>query len=106
MCLWSSFLFLPFILLYQRIGVLFLIKIFFPVAVISNILYILSALTGIPFMPDTSIITQTLPGGIEIFRVYGGTFYGDLFYLGFIYFWITKRFRAWQIFPVILFIIP
>ena len=78
----------------------------FPVAVISNILYILTALTGIPFIPDVAIFTQTLPGGIEVFRVYGGTFYGEIFYLGFIYFWITKRFRAWQIIPVVLFIIP
>jgi len=104
--LWTSFLVFPFLLLYKRNGFLFLIKILFPVAVISNILYILTALTGIPFIPDVAIFTQTLPGGIEVFRVYGGTFYGEIFYLGFIYFWITKRFRAWQIIPVVLFIIP
>lgn len=104
--IWSSFLVFPFLLLYKRNGMMFLVKIIFPVAVISNILYILSAVTGIPFMPETSVITQTLPGDIVVFRVFGGTFYGEFFFLGFIYFWITRRFKLWHIFPVMLFIIP
>ncbi len=104
--LWSSFLIFPYMLLIKRNGLSFLIKIIFPVAIISNLLYVLSALTGIPFLPDVSIFKQRLPGDIEVFRVYGGTFFGELFYLGFVYYWITKRFRFWQIFLVVLFIIP
>ncbi len=104
--IWSSFLVFPFLLLYKRNGLPFLIKIIFPVAIISNILYILTAVTGIPFLPDVAIYSQTLPGGIVVFRVYGGTFYGELFYLGFVYFWITKKFRLWQLPLVVFFFIP
>lgn len=104
--IWSSFLVFPFMLLVSRNGFPFLIKLIFPVAIISNILYIITALTGIPFLPDVSIIKQQLPGDIEVFRVYGGTFYGDLFFLGIVYYWITKRFRAWQMGLLTLFIIP
>lgn len=104
--IWSSFLVFPFMLLVSRNGFPFLIKIIFPVAIISNILYIITALTGIPFLPDVSIIKQQLPGNIEVFRVYGGTFFGELFFLGIIYFWITKRFKAWQMGLVVIFIIP
>lgn len=104
--IWSSFLIFPLLLLIKRNGLNFLIKIVFPVAVISNLLYVLSALTGIPFLPDVSIFKQRLPGDIEVFRVYGGTFFGELFYLGFVYYWITKKFRWWQMVLVILFIIP
>ncbi len=104
--LWSSFLIFPYLLLLKRRGLPYLIRIIFPVAVISNILYILSAVTGVTFLPDTSIVKQTLPGGLEVYRVYGGTFYGELFFLGFIYYWITKRFRLYQLFLAILFITP
>lgn len=104
--LWSSFLIFPYMLLIKRGGLNFFIKIVFPIAVISNLLYVLSALTGIPFLPDVSIYKQRLPGDIEVFRVFGGTFFGELFYLGFVYYWITQRFRLWQLFLVILFIIP
>lgn len=104
--IWSSFLVLPYMLLIRRNGMGFLIKIILPIAIISNLLYVLSALTGIPFLPDVSIYKQRLPGDIEVFRVFGGTFFGELFYLGFVYFWITKRFRFWQLFPVLLFIVP
>lgn len=104
--LWSSFLILPYMLLIKRSGLPFLVKLIFPVAVISNFLYLLTALTGIPFLPDVNIIRQQLPGDIEVYRVYGGTFYGELFFLGFIYFWITKRFRMWQMFFVVLFAFP
>ena len=104
--LWGSFLIFPFMLLLKRGGLPFLIRIIFPVAVVSNLLYILTALTGIPFLPDVSIVRQRLTGDIEVFRVYGGTFYGELFFLGIVYYWITNRFRVWQMFLVILFIVP
>lgn len=104
--LWSSFLIFPYLLLLKRKGLPYLIRIIFPVAVISNILYILSSLTGIAFLPEISIEKQFLPGGLEVFRVYGGTFYGEFFFLGFIYYWITKRFRLYQLFLAILFMIP
>lgn len=104
--LWLCFLVFPFLLLIKRRGLGYLIKIMLPVAVISNFLYILSALTGIAFLPDIGISEQSLPGGLKVFRVYGGTFYGELFFLGFIYQWITKRFRFYQLILVILFIIP
>jgi len=104
--LWSSFLVLPYMLLYKRGGIGFLIKLIFPVAIISNILYILTALTGIAFLPDVSVITQTLPGDITVYRVYGGTFFGEFFFMGFLYMWITRKFRWWQLFLVILFVMP
>jgi hypothetical protein len=104
--LWSSFLLFPFLLLLQRNGFDFLIKLVFPVAILSNILYILSALTGIPFLAGVAIVKQRLSGDIEVYRVFGGTFFGDLFYLGYIYYWITKRFRLWQLGLAILFVIP
>lgn len=104
--IWASFLIFPYLLLLKRNGLPFLIKIILPVAIVSNILYILSAVTGIPFLPDVSIIKQQLPGGLEVYRVYGGTFYGDIIYLGFIYYWITKKFRFYQLLLTILLIIP
>ncbi len=104
--IWTSFLVFPYMLLVRRNGFPFLIKLIFPVAIISNLLYIITALTGIPFLPDVSIIKQRLPGDIEVFRVFGGTFFGELYFLGIIYYWITKRFKAWQMGLVALFIIP
>lgn len=103
---WTSFLVFPFLLLIKRGGLPFLIKIFFPVSVISNLLYILTALTGIPFLPDVSIISQRLPGDIVVYRVFGGTFFGEWFFLAIVYYWITKRFRAWLIPLAFLFIVP
>ena len=103
---WTSFLVLPYLLLIKRNGLAFLIKLIFPVAVISNFLYLLTALTGVAFLPDVSIYKQRLPGDIEVYRVYGGTFFGEIFFLGFVYYWITKRFVIWQLFFSILFIIP
>jgi len=103
---WTSFLVFPYLLLHKRKGFTFLIKLFFPLAIISNLLYVLTALTGIPFLPDVSIIVQQLPGDIQVYRVYGGTFYGELFFLGIIYYWITKKFRFWQMGLVALFVIP
>lgn len=104
--LWSSFLVLPYMLLYKRGGFGFLIKLIFPVAIISNVLYILTAITGIAFLPDVSVMTQTLPGDITVYRVFGGTFFGEFFFMGFLYMWITRKFRWWQLFLVVLFIMP
>lgn len=103
---WTTFLVFPFMLLIKRGGLPFFIKIVFPVSVISNILYTLTALTGIPFLPDVSLISQRLPGDIIVYRVFGGTFFGEMFFLGIIYYWVTKRFRLWQIFFAFLFILP
>ncbi len=104
--IWMCFLLLPFLLLIKRRALGYLVKIMLPVAIISNILYILSAITGIAFLPEIGIAEQNLPGGLKVFRVYGGTFYGELFFLGFIYQWMTKRFRVYQLLLTILFIIP
>lgn len=104
--LWSSFLIFPYLLLLKRGGLTFFIKLIFPVAIISNILYILTALTGIAFLPDLNIIRQPLPGDIVVYRVFGGTFFGEFFFLGFIYYWITKRFRVYQLFAALLFVFP
>ncbi|MBE2225837.1 MAG: O-antigen ligase family protein [Ignavibacteria bacterium] len=104
--MWMCFLLFPFLLLIQRRGLGYLIKLILPVAIVSNILYIMSAVTGIAFLPDIGISEQNLPGGLKVFRVYGGTFYGELFFLGFIYTWITKKFRLYQLFLAIIFIFP
>lgn len=104
--IWMCFLVFPFLLLLKRRALGYLIKLFLPVAIISNILYIMSAVTGIAFLPDIGIAEQNLPGGLKVFRVYGGTFYGELFFLGFIYIWITKKFRVYQVFLAVLFILP
>ncbi|MCC6865625.1 MAG: hypothetical protein IT280_05635 [Ignavibacteria bacterium] len=104
--IWMCFLLFPFLLLIKRRALGYLIKIMLPVAIVSNILYILSALTGIAFLPDIGIAEQNLPGDLKVFRVYGGTFYGELFFLGFIYQWMVKKFRVYQLFLAILFITP
>ena len=104
--LWISFLVFPILLLIKRKGLGYLVKLILPVAIVSNLLYIFSALTGIAFLPDIGISEQSLPGGLKVFRVFGGTFYGELYFMGFIYLWITKRFRIYQLFLAILFIIP
>jgi len=104
--LWSSFLIFPFLLLLKRNGLLYLIKMIFPFAVLSNVLYIMTALTGVAFLPDVSIYILKLPFDMTVYRVYGGTFYGEMFLIGFIYFWITKKFKFYQVFFVILFLIP
>lgn len=104
--IWMCFLIFPFLLLIKRRALGYLVKTMLPVAIVSNFLYILSAVTGIAFLPDIGISEQNLPGGLKVFRVYGGTFYGELFFLGFIYQWMTKKFRVYQLFLAILFIIP
>jgi hypothetical protein len=103
---WSSFLIFPFLLLFKRNGLNYLIKLVLPVAIVSNIFYILTALTGVAFLPGVDIVKQTLPGGLKVLRVYGGTFYGEVFFVGFIYKWITDKFRLYQLPLVILFVTP
>ena len=103
---WSSFLVFPYMLLLKRKGLPYLAKLILPVAIVSNILYILSAVTGMAFLPSIGIEKQNLPGGLEVYRVFGGTFFGELFFLGFIFRWITDRFRLYELFLVILFVVP
>jgi hypothetical protein len=104
--IWTSLLIFPFLLLLKRGGLGYLAKIILPVAIVSNILYILSALTGVAFMPDIGIDKQELPGGLKVYRVFGGTFFGEFFFLYFIYKWITDKFHLWQLPLVLLFATP
>jgi hypothetical protein len=104
--MWTTLLIFPYLLLLKRKGLPYLIKLILPVAIVSNVLYILSSVTGVAFLPEIGIEKQNLPGGFQVYRVFGGTFYGELFFLGFIYNWITDKFRLYQLFLVILFIIP
>jgi hypothetical protein len=103
---WASFLVFPYLLLLKRGGHNYLFKIMLPVAVISNIFYILSAISGIAFLPGMGIATQDIPGGFQVYRVYGGTFYGEFFFLAFIYIWLTQKFRFYQLILVVLFVLP
>lgn len=103
---WSSAMIFPFLLLIHRNGFNYFIKLVFPVAVVSNILYILSAVTGVAFMPGLEIVKQTLPGGMQVNRVFGGTFFGEYFFLGFIYNWVTKKFKPYQLILAVLFVTP
>jgi hypothetical protein len=95
----------PFLLLLKRGGVVYMIKIFFVPAVAANILYILTSITGVIFIPGTSISQQILPGGIVVNRVFGSTFYGEFFFFGFVYLTLTRKFRPFYLVGI-LFIIP
>lgn len=103
---WASFLVFPYLLLLKRGGQNYLFKIILPVAIISNIFYILSAISGIAFLPGMGISTQDIPGGFQVYRVYGGTFYGEFFFLAFIYIWLTQKFRFYQLVLLVLFVLP
>jgi len=96
----------PFLLLIKRDGFHYLIKLILPVAIVSNILYILTAISGIAFLPGVEIVKQSLPGGLQVNRVYGGTFFGEYFFLGFIFIWITKKFKPYQLVLAVLFVTP
>lgn len=104
--IWTSFMVFPIMLLIERKAFGYIIKLVLPVAIVSNVLYILSSITGVAFLPGIGIVKQSLPGGLEVFRVYGGTFYGEWFFLGFIYTWVTSKFRLYQLPLVILFALP
>jgi hypothetical protein len=101
-----SFLVFPFLLLLKREGLGYLAKIILPFAVISNIFYILSATSGVTLMPDTDIVQQDLPGGLKVYRVFGGTFFGEVFMLGIIFYWNEYRFKLLYVPFVILFGLP
>jgi hypothetical protein len=103
---WSSLLIFPYLLLLKRNAFNYLVKIILPVAIVSNILYILSALTGIALMPEISIEKTNLPGGLQVNRVYGGTFFGEFLFLGFVYNWIVTKIRLYQVVLAVLFIVP
>lgn len=104
--LWSTFLIFPFLLLIKRNGLWYLIKLIIPVSVISNILYIMTALTGYRFLPDINIALQTLPGGLQVYRVFGGTYFGEFIFLGIVYYWTTQKFKLPLLIPAILFSVP
>jgi hypothetical protein len=103
---WASLMIFPYMLLVKRGGLPYFIKIVLPVAIVSNVLYIMSALTGIAFLPDTRIEEFHYAGGLKVYRVYGGTFFGELFFLFFVFKWITDRFRLRELFLAILFVLP
>lgn len=103
---WSSLLIFPYLLLLKRNGLKYLIKLILPVAVVSNVLYILSSFTGVAFLPEIGIEKQSLSGGFQVFRVYGGTFYGEWLFLGFVFQWITSKIRWYQVLLIALFALP
>lgn len=103
---WSSLLIFPYLLLLKRKAFHYLVKIILPVAVVANILYIISALTGVALMPDIGVEKANIPGGYKVYRVFGGTFFGEFFFLGFVYQWITDKFRLYQLPLALLFITP
>jgi hypothetical protein len=74
--------------------------------VASNILYIFSYITGVALMPGMSIVKQNLPGGMQVNRIFGGTFFGELFFLWYMFGWITDKIRPVQILLALLFVTP
>lgn len=104
--IWTSMMIFPFLLLLQRKGLPYLVKLILPVAIVSNILYILTAVTGIALMPDIGVEKANIPGGFKVYRVFGGTFFGEMFFLAFIFQWLTDRFKLWQLPLALLFITP
>ncbi|HEY3249775.1 MAG TPA: hypothetical protein VGK25_01525, partial [Ignavibacteria bacterium] len=104
--LWLSLLLFPFLLLLKRGGLEYLIKLILPVAIVSNIIYIMSALTGVVLMPETGIAVQHLPGGLKVYRVFGGTFFGEFFMFGIIYYWNEYKFKITYLPLLILFMLP
>lgn len=103
---WSSLLVFPFLLLLKRKALNYLIKLILPVAIIANILYIISAITGVALMPDIGVEKTTVGEGFKVYRVFGGTFFGEFFFLAYVYQWITDKFRLYQLPLVLLFITP
>jgi hypothetical protein len=103
---WCSFLVFPYLLLMKRNGMIYLFKIMLPFAVLCNVLYILTAVTGMHFLRDTYIVKTTFEGGVKLYRVFGSTFYGEVYFLCFIYLWLTKKFRVYQLGLAILFVTP
>lgn len=103
---WSSFMIFPFLFLIYKKGLPYLVKLTLPVSVVSNILYIASYILGIALLPEMSIVKQDLPGGYQVNRIYGGTFFGELFFLGIVFQWMTEKVRPYQLVLALLFITP
>ncbi len=103
---WSSLLIFPYLLLLKRKALPYLLKIMLPVTIVANILYILSSVTGIALMPDIGVEKANLPGGFQVYRVFGGTFFGEFFFLAFVFQWITDKFKWYQLPLALLFITP
>ena len=88
-------------------GLGYLLKLMLPVAIVSNMLYIMSAVTGIAFMPDIGISEQNLPGGLKSISCLRRNFlWRDFSFLGFIYLLDDKKIPVIPAFSGILFIIP
>jgi hypothetical protein len=77
-----------------------------PVTIVANVLYILSSVTGIALMPDIGVEKANIPGGFQVYRVFGGTFFGEFFFLAFVFQWITDKFKLYQLPLALLFITP
>jgi hypothetical protein len=78
----------------------------FPVSILANVLYILTSLTGLNFLPDVIMVPYSLPGGLQIYRVFGGTFWGEVFFLGIIFFMVTRKFKLTYLIPLVIFGLP
>lgn len=103
---WSSLLVFPFMLLLKRRALPYLVKLILPVAIVANILYIISAVTGVALMPDIGVEKTTVGEGFKVYRVFGGTFFGEFFFLAYVFQWITDKFKLYQLPLVLLFITP
>ena len=103
---WESFMIFPFLFLIYKKGLPYLIRLMLPVSVVSNILYITSYILGIALMPEINIVKQDIPGGFQLNRIFGGTFYGEIFFLGFIFQWMTDKVRLYQLVLALIFITP
>lgn len=104
--MWSSLLIFPYLLLFRRKAFPYLLKLILPVAIVANILYILSSITGIALMPDIGVEKANIPGGFQVYRVFGGTFFGEFFFLAFVFQWITDKFKLYQLPLALLFVTP
>ena len=103
---WSSFMIFPFLFLLHKKGLPYLVKLILPVSIISNIFYLASYILGVALLPEMSIVQQDIPGGYQVNRIFGGTFFGELFFLGFVFQWMTDKVRLYQVVLALIFITP
>lgn len=103
---WTSFMIFPFLFLIYKKGLPYLIKLMLPTSIISNILYIASYILGVALLPEISIVQTDVPGGYQVNRIFGGTFFGEYFFLGFVFQWITDKVRPYQVVLALIFITP
>jgi hypothetical protein len=96
----------PSMLLIKRNGLDYLIKLILPVSVISNLLYIVTALTGQALLPEIYVAKVVLSSGTVVYRVFGGTFLGELFFLGIVYKGVTDKFKLYHLPLVVIFLLP